>query len=432
MPTEVIMPKVDMDMESGTIAAWHVEEGALVSKGDALFDIETDKAAMEVESPASGTLRYVSAKAGETAHIGDCIAWIFAKGETLAPPEAGSLQAEQNGEAKPEQIPERSDGESASANPEQGPQAASSAVPAQKIRATPLARRLAGMKGIDLSSVHGSGPRGRISKKDVEEAARVADSEKPPSAAAGEDSASKERLDALGVTYDTVSIDKMRARIAQRLSISKASIPHFYLEADCRMDALLEFRSQLNNALAASDTKKISVNDLLIRASALALKTVPDANASWAGNEILRYHDANISVAVAIDGGLVTPVIRRAQEKSIMTISRESSDLAARAKAGKLAGHEYQGGSFTLSNLGMFGVKAFSAIINPPESMILAVGKADRRFIEAEDGSPVAATILPVRLSCDHRVVDGVLAARWLSEWQRLVENPILLAVTRP
>lgn len=413
MPTEVIMPKVDMDMEAGTIAAWHVEEGASVAKGDALFDIETDKAAMEVESPASGTLRHICAQAGDTARIGDCIAWIFAEGEVAERPADPRV-------ATPSPV-----GEAEKTLP-----ATTSAIPAGKIRATPLARRLARQNGIDLSAVPGSGPRGRISRKDVE-AAVHADSHRPaPVPASSEDIVSKDRLDALGIAYDTVGVDRMRARIAERLSISKASVPHFYLEAECRLDALLDFRRQINAALAASQDGKVSINDLLVRASALALKAVPDANVSWAGDEILRYRDANVSVAVAIEGGLVTPVVRRAQDKSILTISREIADLADRARAGRLAGSAYQGSSFTISNLGMFGVKAFSAIINPPESMILAVGKAGRQFVEAEDGAPVAATVLPVRLSCDHRVVDGALGATWLNTWQRLVENPVLLAVS--
>ena len=421
MPTEVIMPKVDMDMEAGTIAAWHVAEGETVEKGDALFDIETDKAAMEVESPASGTLRHLSAQAGDTARIGDCIAWIFADGEVAEPPNDRTAVAPERS-AEPSPAP--------AAALEQTSPAATPAIPSGKIRATPLARRLARLNGIDLSTVRGSGPRGRISRKDVEAAEQTVDKDTAPTAAAGEDMASKDRLDALGIAYDIVSVDKMRARIARRLIMSKASVPHFYLEADCRIDALLEFRRQINEALAVSQDGKVSINDLLVRASALALKAVPDANVSWAGDEILRYRDANVSVAVSVEGGLVTPVVRRAQDKSILTISREVADLADRAKARRLAGSAYQGGSFTISNLGMFGVKAFSAIINPPESMILAVGKANRQFIEAEDGSPVAATVLPVRLSCDHRVVDGALGAKWLNTWQGLVENPPLLAVS--
>jgi len=426
MPTEVIMPKVDMDMEAGTIAAWHVEDGGTVTKGDALFDIETDKAAMEVESPASGTLRHICAQAGETARIGDCIAWIFADGEVAEPPnDRTAVAPERSAEPSPAPAP------SPATVLEQTSPAATPAIPAGKIRATPLARRLARLNGIDLSAVPGSGPRGRVSRRDVEAAIQAGSGEIAPTISTGEDIVSKDRLDALGITYDTVGVDRMRARIAERLSVSKASVPHFYLEADCRLDALLEFRRQINEALAASQAgRKISINDLLVRASALALKAVPDANVSWAGDEILRYRDANVSVAVAIEGGLVTPVVRQAQEKSILAISREIADLADRARAGKLAGSAYQGGSFTISNLGMFGVKAFSAIINPPESMILAVGKANRQFVEAEDGSPVAATVLPVRLSCDHRVVDGALGAKWLNAWQGLVENPVLLAVS--
>lgn len=421
MPTEVIMPKVDMDMDAGTIAAWHVQEGERVEKGAALFDIETDKAAMEVESPASGALHYVSAQTGDVVQIGERVAWIFAEGEAVEKPDGVS-------QTKPTETAAQQKNAAAPAEPV-SPQDPLPAASGKKTRATPLARRMARTRGIDLASVAGSGPRGRVTRKDVAAAATT-----PVIAAAATDAgreadASRGRLDALGITYDAVGVDKMRARIAERLTISKSAVPHFYLEADCRLDKLLAFRKEVNGTLEASGSGKISINDLLIKASALALAAVPQANASWAGDEILHYHDANISVAVAVDGGLITPVVRQAQTKSILAISNEIADLAERARTGKLASHEYQGGSFSISNLGMFGVKAFSAIINPPESMILAVGKASRQFVEAEDGSPVAATVLSVRLSCDHRVVDGVLGAQWLSEWQRLVENPFLLAL---
>ncbi|MCY6383028.1 dihydrolipoamide acetyltransferase family protein [Hoeflea prorocentri] len=421
MPTEVIMPKVDMDMDAGTIAAWHVQEGEQVEKGAALFDIETDKAAMEVESPASGALHYVSAQPGDIVQIGGRVAWIFAEGEAVEPPENGSQQ-----EPAETSAPKQDSGIPATPNgaPKHLPAAAG-----EKTHATPLARRMARTSGVDLSSIAGSGPRGRITRKDVEAAAATPVSTAAPTDADRQADASRARLDALGIVYDAVGVDRMRARIAERLTTSKATVPHFYLEADCRLDKLLAFRKEVNEALAASDSGKISINDLLVKASALALCAVPKANASWAGDEILRYRDANVSVAVSVDGGLMTPVVRQAQTKSILAISREIADLAERAKKGKLASHDYQGGSFSISNLGMFGVKAFSAIINPPESMILAVGKANRQFVEADDGSPVAATILSVRLSCDHRVVDGVLGAQWLSEWQRLVENPFLLAL---
>ena len=421
MPTEVIMPKVDMDMDAGTIAAWHVQEGERVEKGAALFDIETDKAAMEVESPASGALHYVSAQAGDVVQIGERVAWIFAEGEAVEKPDGVSR-------TRPTETAAQQKNAAAPAEPV-SPQDPLPAASGKKTRATPLARRMARTGGIDLASVAGSGPRGRVTRKDVAAAATTPVIAATATDADREADASRERLDALGITYDAVGVDKMRARIAERLTISKSAVPHFYLEADCRLDKLLAFRKEVNGALEASGSAKISINDLLVKASALALAAVPQANASWAGDEILHYHDANVSVAVAVDGGLITPVVRQAQTKSILAISNEIADLAERARTGKLASHEYQGGSFSISNLGMFGVKAFSAIINPPESMILAVGKASRQFVEAEDGSPVAATVLSVGLSCDHRVVDGVLGARWLSEWQRLVENPFLLAL---
>ncbi|MDA4848685.1 dihydrolipoamide acetyltransferase family protein [Hoeflea poritis] len=421
MPTEVIMPKVDMDMEAGTIAAWHIQEGDPVQKGDALFDIETDKAAMEVESPASGTLRQVRAQAGETVKIGDRIAWILADGESLE-----VLQREPA--PRPEENTAAS-GPPREALPVSTPVTDAAAITTERKRATPLARRMAKAAGIDISAVAGSGPRGRVTRKDVEAAKSVASTASAPVRADAATNASKDRLDSLGIDYEVVPVDRMRATVAERLSASKATVPHFYLEADCRLDKLLAFRAEINKSLEGSGSVRISINDLLVKASAMALMAVPEANASWAGDEILRYRDANISVAVSVEGGLMTPVVRQAQSKSLLAISNEIAGLAERARAGKLASNAYQGGSFAISNLGMYGVKAFSAIINPPESMILAVGMATRQFVENDDGAPVAATVLSVRLSCDHRVVDGVSGARWLGEWQRLVENPFLLAL---
>ena len=446
MPTEVIMPKVDMDMASATIAGWHVDEGAQVRKGEALFDIETDKAAMEVESPASGAIHFLKARSGERVDIGVCIAWIFADGEAVSEPGAAAPGPLPSARASgpdvamsgAEDAPSLKDTQMRGADARTSRHRANSSLPGGRIRATPLARRMARMAGIDLAQIAGSGPRGRITRRDVDSARAKAAAGKAVTLLAASTQgpglmADRARLDALGVAWSAVPVSRMRARIAERLSASKAHIPHFYLEAECRLDRLLAWRAQANDALSMSGPvsghKKISLNDLLVKASALALAAVPAANASWAGTEILRYHDANVSVAVAIEDGLITPVVRAAQKKSLRTISAEIAGLAERARKGGLASHEYQGGSFTLSNLGMHGVTAFSAIINPPESMILAVGKASRRFVEADDGSPVAATILPVRLSCDHRVVDGALGTRWLGEWQRLVENPILLSL---
>ena len=417
MPIEVILPKVDMDMSSGTIADWHKSEGETVEEGEARFDIETDKATMEVESPGTGTLHFVTAKQGDEVPIGQAVAWIFADGEeVVAPAGATPPQATSAPEQKPDEV---------------APAVQTEAQPTltngtNGTRATPLARRVAKKLGIDLSAVSGSGPRGRITRADVEAAPKQADVASPAAQVinVGGKTGAEKPAQELGLSYSTVPVNKMRSVIASRLTESKSTVPHFYLNADVELDALMTMRAQMNSALEGSGAKKISVNDLLIKACAAALKAVPEANASWDGDTIVKYDDAHISVAVSIDGGLVTPVVRSAQSKDIQTISAEIADLAERAKSGKLSSKEYQGGSFSLSNLGMFGVKSFNAIINPPESMILAVGQGTKQFVPDEQGNPKLATVMSVSLSCDHRVVDGALGAVWLKKFKELVENP--------
>lgn len=432
MPTEVIMPKVDMDMETGTVAVWHLEEGASVEKGDALFDIETDKATMEVEAPASGSLHFIAAQKDDVIPIGGNVAWIFSKDEKVVAPAGATTEiksevkviavteSDTNAEKPSEQT-----SPAATIDPTSAPQNNS------RIRATPLAKRIARLKGIDLGLVNGSGPRGRIVKADVNtylsSTPVITEVSKHVQSCSALNA--KSTADKLGISYSEIPVDRMRATIASRLTQSKSTVPHFYLDIDCNIDALLKFRKEINVALEAAGSKKLSINDMLIRASALSLAAVPQANASWAGDRILQYDDANISVAVAIEGGLITPVVKQAQLKNMQAISAEVFDLAGRARSGKLSQSEYQGGSFSISNLGMFGVKSFNAIINPPESMILAVGKAARQFVPDENGAPIVATILSVTLSCDHRVVDGAMGAKWLQHFQNLLENPILLTL---
>jgi pyruvate dehydrogenase E2 component (dihydrolipoamide acetyltransferase) len=416
MPIEVILPKVDMDMSSGTIASWHKAEGELVQEGDALFDIETDKATMEVESPGAGILHFISAKEGDIIPIGQAVAWLFEEGEEIVAP-AGS--------SRPEEVTPTSSNAQAGTSELVAKELPSKGGVSAGTRATPLARRVAKKLGTDLGAVIGSGPRGRITRSDVENISQ-------PAPAVGQSktiyvsskTGAQKTADELGLGYSLVPVNKMRSVIATRLTESKSTVPHFYLNSDVALDALLAMRAQINLALQDSGTKKVSVNDLLVKACAAALKAVPDANASWDGDNIVKFNDAHISVAVSIDGGLVTPVVRHAQLKDIQTISAEIGDLASRAKEGKLSSKEYQGGSFSISNLGMFGVKSFNAIINPPESMILAVGQGTRQFVPDADGNPEVATIMSVTLSCDHRVVDGALGAVWLKKFKDLVENP--------
>ncbi|MEP0520130.1 MAG: dihydrolipoamide acetyltransferase family protein [Hyphomicrobiales bacterium] len=416
MPTEVIMPKVDMDMASGTIAAWHLEEGQVVEKGAPLFDIETDKATMEVESPATGTLRFVIANKGAEIPIGNPVGWIFAEDEAVVAP-AGVSE-----DTKPQA--EEDAGSSLPA-----PAVEKQSLPASEdsVRATPVARRIARSENISLSDVTGTGPRGRITRVDIE--AVIKNSKTMPAGRVAATSNAKATADKLGVGYVELPVDRMRAAIAVRLTESKSTVPHFYLDMDCRIDKLLAFRADLNAALEGTTAKRISINDMLVRACALTLAAVPEANASWAGDSILQYSEANVSVAVAIEGGLMTPVVKGAQNKSIQTLSAEISELADRAKSGKLSNSDYQGGSFSISNLGMFGVKSFNAIINPPESMILAVGSAEQHFYVGPNGTPDLGTKLSICLSCDHRVVDGAVGAKWLSKFRSILENPIELTL---
>ncbi|AGI74218.1 dihydrolipoyllysine-residue acetyltransferase component of pyruvate dehydrogenase complex [Octadecabacter arcticus 238] len=417
MPIEVILPKVDMDMSSGTIASWYKSEGEMVEEGEALFDIETDKATMEVESPGTGTLHFVSAKEGDIVPIGQSVAWLFAEGEEVVEPAGSGVSTADTVQAA-----------AVESDTTEEPIVVGSPVFLSGTRATPLARRVAKKLNIDLQSVGGSGPRGRIVRSDVEKAAKSGTASPPPQTiTVGGKTGAQKTADELGLAYTKVPVDRMRSIIAARLTESKSTVPHFYLNADLQIDKLLEMRVQINLALQNTDAKKISVNDLLVKACAAALKTVPEANASWDGDSIIKFDDAHISVAVSIDGGLITPVVRNAQKKDIQTISSEIADLAARAKTGKLGSKEYQGGSFSISNLGMFGVKSFNAIINPPESMILAVGQGAAQFVPDNEGNPKLATVMSVTLSCDHRVVDGALGAVWLKKFKELIENPTSL-----
>lgn len=412
-----------MDMSFGTIASWHRSEGDSVEKGDALLDIETDKATMEVTSPGTGVLHFVSAKEGDVVPIGQAIGWIFLEGEdVVAPVGAPAISA-----SRREKVDPGSDAEPI----ESAPIAEPSADCSQKngIRATPLARHLARKLKIDLAQLVGSGPHGRITRTDVEIASRqfINKGAQQQTIDAGRKTGAERMAQELGLTYKTMPVNNMRKVIATRLIESRACIPHFDLDADVELDALMAMRNQMNSAIDKTCTRKISINDLLISACAMTLQAVPDANVSWDGDTIIRYDDVHISVAVALNEGVLTPVVRDAQRKDIQTISAEMADLIIRAKAGKLSRKEYQGVSFSLSNLGMFGVKSFSAIINPPESMILAVGQGIQQFIPDHEGRPRLATIMHVRLSCDHRVIDGALGAIWLKKFKEVIEKPTVM-----
>ena len=431
MPTEILMPALSPTMEEGTLAKWLVKEGDTVNSGDIIAEIETDKATMEFEAVDEGVIgKIVVAEGTEGVKVNSLIAVLLEDGESAddigSAPEAPAAAAE--------------------AAPAEAPVAAPAAAPApaapqtadgNRVFATPLARRIAADKGLDLSQVQGSGPRGRIIKADVEgttaqpaatvAAAPVAASAPAPAAAV----ATGPSTDAVLKTYadrphEEVSLDGMRKTIAARLTEAKQSVPHFYLRRDIQLDELLKFRGQLNKTLEARGVK-LSVNDFIIKACALALQAVPDANAVWAGDRVLKFEKSDVAVAVAIEGGLFTPVLKDADGKSLSSLSTEMKDLAGRARERKLAPHEYQGGSFAISNLGMFGIDNFDAIINPPHAAILAVGAGVKKPIVGKDGELAVGTVMSVTLSVDHRVIDGALGAELLQSIKDNLENPMAM-----
>ena len=424
MPTEVILPKVDMDMATGRISKWLVAEGSVVKQGDPIFEIETDKAAMEVEAPASGTLSNIIAHEGTEVPVGEPVAWIYAAGEAVvAPQKQAAVEAVVQASVTAPQ-----------------PQASVSVAPVAQssgdIRATPLAKRLARENGIALSTIQGSGPHGRIVSADVEDAIAARStpssvSEKITVVNATEQDARTRAYFEPG-TFEEVPHDSMRKTIARRLLEAKQTIPHFYVSADCELDALLAAREAINaSAPKGADGKplyKLSVNDFVIKALAVALMRVPDANVTWTEGAMLKHKHADVGVAVSIPGGLITPIVRKAELKSLSAISNEMKDLASRARNRKLKPEEYQGGSTAVSNLGMFGVKNFQAIVNPPHATILAVGAGEQRPV-VKNGSLSVATVMTVTFSTDHRAVDGALGAELLQAFKTLIENPVGMLV---
>ncbi len=409
MATEVILPKVDMDMATGTIAKWHVESGATVKKGQAIFDIETDKSAMEIESPADGVIMIGDAGPGTVVPIGAVVAMIYGAGEPVSP------------FSPREKVADRPD-EGLAARATVQIRTATNEHVNSGSRATPLARRLARQKGIALSAIKGSGPHGRIVAEDVANARTAAPAAAPISAM---ETQAVRAMYAEG-SYDIKPLDGMRRTIAQRLTQSKQTVPHFYLSATCTIDQLITIRTRLN--AHGGDAYKLSINDFIIKAMAQALQQVREANVTFTDEGIMQHRASDVGVAVSVEGGLFTPVIRSAEAKSLKQISSEMKDLAARAKARKLQPADYQGGAAAISNLGMFGVEGFTAIINPPQATILAVGAAVERFIPVNK-QPVLATQMQVTLSCDHRAVDGAVGAKLLQAFKRLIEDPALMLV---
>jgi pyruvate dehydrogenase E2 component (dihydrolipoamide acetyltransferase) len=429
---DVLMPQLGETVAEGKITKWFKSAGEPVKPGDNLFEIETDKVSMEVPSTTTGVLSEIRVPAGEVAPVGFVVA-VIADGTGSSADKPGATVA-----AKPTPAPTISASSAVTAAP---PRPASQPVkldpffevrtPARNfgparlpggVSITPLARRLAAEAGIDLSKTQGSGPHGRIVARDVAEAPR------PARALASEPTTAEVKALYDPQNYDELPLDGMRKTIAARLVQAKQTIPHFYLTTDIDIGRLIALREEANSALA-DKTAKLSLNDFIIRAFALALQQVSAANAVWAGDRILRFKHSDIGVAVALEGGLLTPVIRAADTKSVSAISAAMKDLAARAREKKLKPAEYQGGVASISNLGMHGVREFSAIINPPQSTILAVGAARRQAVEKPDGGIAFASLLTVTLSCDHRVVDGALGAELLAAFKTLMEMPVRMLV---
>jgi pyruvate dehydrogenase E2 component (dihydrolipoamide acetyltransferase) len=449
MPINILMPALSPTMEKGNLAKWLKKEGDAVKSGDVIAEIETDKATMEVEAVDDGTLAKILVPEGtQDVAVNDVIAVLAGEGEDVKAAGAG---AKATAAPAPQQAPAKQEAAPAKAPEPAKPQA--SATPAPKaspappapqqtngqgrVFSSPLARRLAKDAGIDIGRINGSGPHGRVIARDVD-SAKSGKGLKPatattaaPAPAAGP---SEQQVRAMFTdgSYDVVPHDNMRKIIAQRISQSKQTIPHFYLTVDCDIGKLAAAREEIN-AAAPKDKEgkpayKLSVNDFIIKALALALQRVPDANVTWTDSAMLKHKVSDVGVAVAIPGGLITPVIRNAHAKSVSVISAEMKDYAARARARRLKPEEYQGGTTAVSNLGMYGIKEFSGVINPPHATILAVGVGEQRAV-VRGGKLEIGTIMSATLSCDHRAVDGALGAEFLAAFKVLIENPVMMVV---
>jgi len=435
MPIEILMPALSPTMEEGTLSKWLIKEGDTVNSGDLLAEIETDKATMEVEAVEEGTVAKLLVAGGtEGVKVNAPIAILLEEDEDASALEGYTAGGGSALAPKAEAAPQAA----APAPKTQAPKAAPTPAPSgDRIKASPLAKRLAAEAGLDLGSISGSGPNGRIIKTDIETAKSggTAKAAPAPQAAApvtstevgAVRSGGAEYLTQMGIeagSYDLVPLNNIQRVVAQRLAASNNNVPDFPLTIDCEIDELLKMRKELNGQ--APEGIKVSVNDMLIRASALALKHVPEANVSYTPDGVAMHKHADVAVAVAIDGGLITPIVREAENKGLSTISSEMKDLASRARDRKLKPQEYQGGTFSISNLGMMGIKEFGSIINEPQGMILSVGAGGPRPV-VKDGALAVATVMTVTLTCDHRVVDGALGAKWLQHFKRYVESPITM-----
>jgi pyruvate dehydrogenase E2 component (dihydrolipoamide acetyltransferase) len=457
MPINITMPALSPTMEEGNLSKWLVKEGDKVSPGDVIAEIETDKATMEVEAVDEGTVAKLVVPAGtEGVKVNALIAILAGEGEDAGAAAKGGGDAAPKAEAPKAEAPKAEVPKPATAAAAPAPTQAEAAPVAnghaagERTFASPLARRIAKDAGVDVSAVTGTGPHGRVVKADVEAAiagggakavpaakAAPAGAPAPAAPAAAPKAMSDEQVLKLFAegSYELVPHDNMRKTIARRLVEAKSTIPHFYLTLDCELDALLALRTQLNAAAPTKKTDKgeapvykLSVNDMVIKAMAMALMAVPDANASWTDSAMVKHKHADVGVAVSIPGGLITPIIRHADEKTLSTISNEMKDLASRARSRKLKPEEYQGGTTAVSNLGMFGIKDFAAVINPPHATILAVGAGEQRAV-VKNGEIKVANVMSVTLSTDHRAVDGALGAELLVAFKRMIENPMGMLV---
>lgn len=449
MPIEILMPALSPTMEEGTLSKWTVKEGDTVNSGDVIAEIETDKATMEVEAVDEGVIGKILVDEGtEGVKVNAPIGLLLEEGEDKSVLDGYTPQGAEgasSGDAdakasddKPKSEVKASEAKSEAASPSKSEApAAQSDDDGERIKASPLARRMAKDAGLDLKALEGSGPKGRIVKRDIEEAKETGVGKAEDKSAAKSDAPKSqptkpvdetEPLAQYGISADRYEIkkaDNITKISAKRLSESFRDIPHFPLNVDCRLDALLKFRKEIN--AKTPEGVKVSVNDILIKASGLALKKVPQANASWIEDGRIAMHKhADVSVAVAIEGGLITPIIKDADQKGLAQISTEMKDLATRARDRKLKPEEYQGGTFSLSNLGMFGISSFASIINPPQGMILSVGAGEERPV-ITDGALAKATVMTVTLTCDHRVVDGANGARWLTAFKGFIEDPMTM-----
>ncbi len=404
MPIEIRLPALAPDFEGGTIESWHKVVGDVIAAGDVIADIETDKAVVEIEATDSGILGKIVVVAGTAdVPVNTVIGLLLQEGETVA--DLDNLSVSDRAETVTPAVTDVAPVPTA----KQASKPQTLATPEGRLFASPLARRIALRSGVDLNTLTGRGPNGRILRADVEAASSNVTTE-----------VADER-------YTAIPNSGMRKVIARRLGEAKRDIPHFYLTVDCTLDAVLELRRQFNaESIDGASAYKISVNDLIIKACALALQDVPAANASWTEEATLQYHDVDISVAVATPGGLITPIVRNADRKSLIEISSEIRDLADRARNGKLKPTEYKGGGFTISNLGMYGIKHFSAIVNPPQSCILAIGAGEQRAI-VNDGALEVATVMSCTLSVDHRSVDGAIGAEFLKAFKNHIEHSLSL-----